>query len=151
MACKYCDNLCPNLEKLSIQELFDLAKKSQHDFIHDRIMAEFRSRLLNVNTYPSEEKCEEKEKLRKMLPPNQANGDDDTSYNLFHVEAHILIEHIDKMYKIGFKFGCYCDKCDEFRDESDINPTDGFESGDDEGDDDGDCQEHGTGEHHDEC
>jgi hypothetical protein len=134
----------------SIKELLQIAKTCS-SFIHDRIVAEFRFRLLNANTYLSEEKCEEKEKLRKMLPSNPSPEDDDTSYNSFLVDAHLLIKHIGKMYKIGFKFGCYCDKCDEFRDESDINPTDGFESGDDEGDDDEDCQEHGTGEHHPTC
>jgi hypothetical protein len=149
MPCDHCDNPCPDLEYLRIQELLELAKTSQHHFIHEKIMAELWSRLLNDNTYPSEEQVEEKEKLREMLPPKPTDEDDDTAHNSFLVDVHIRIEQIDKMYAIGFIFYCECAKCNEFRDESGINSFDHYAQDDYEGED--PCQEHGTGEHHPTC
>jgi hypothetical protein len=132
----------------SIKESLQIAKTCS-SFIHDRIMAEFWRKTTNVNTYSNEDQVKEKETLRKMLPPNPADEDDNTSYNSFLVDAHILIEHIDKMYAIGFKFYCECAKCNEFRDESGINSFNHYTQDDYEGDD--PCQEHGTGEHHPTC
>jgi hypothetical protein len=83
-----------------------------------------------------------------LLPLPEADG---TYYNSFLVETHLLIEQIEKMYAIGFKFDCHYEKCDKFRDESDINPPDLYESCDDVSYDGNNCKVNVKGEHHPDC